>query len=409
VPRMDPTAPTVSVLMTTYNGAAMIGESIDSVLAQGFTDFELIVVDDSSTDATVSVLASYADPRIRALRNPYRLGIAGARNRGFAAVRGKYVAALDHDDISHPARLERQVRYLETHTGVLAVGTDVLIAGEGRLQPTDNPGFISEHFMRWMLLVGNPLTYSSMMVRAEAVQRLGTFMRGEYEPADDFDLYHRLLTCGDIVRLSEVLTTYRWHAANASHAQGLRLFGNAVKVLARAYRDWFGDEAESAAALVVRHLSDRVPVSDARSLDQLARYIRRLLAEFLAAHPLDRAERENIERHAGRILWRATRSAIRAGRPWLASVLLAEPTLTRRHTVPLWDAAASLVVGGLRAPGALWHGNSGRYGGLAAAQQAQQPLAAQLNQFKQVHLAAGRPTDGNPSERQDRDINRGSG
>lgn len=278
-----------------------------------------------------------------------RLGIAGARNHAFATARGRYLALTDHDDISHPERLERQVRHLDSHPGVAAVGMDVLLIGRGRPQATDNRGFIPAHLMRWMLLVDNPLTYSSVMLRADAARALGAFMRGDYEPADDFDLWHRLLACGEIVRLGEVLASYRWHAGNASHTEGPRLFGNAARVLARAYRDWLGEEAEAAAALVVRHLSERVPVPDGPSLDRLGSYIRRLLAAFLAACPLDAAARADIERHAGQIWWRATRAAARAGRPWLADRMWrGEPTLTQYHPLPLVDLSASLVVGSVR-------------------------------------------------------------
>src|SRR5260370_39420585 len=96
--------PRVSVLMTTYNGAAFIRQSINSVLGQSFRDFELIVVDDGSSDTTAAILASYDDQRLRVIRNARNLGIVVARNRGFAAVRGGYVAALDPDDMSSPNR-----------------------------------------------------------------------------------------------------------------------------------------------------------------------------------------------------------------------------------------------------------------------------------------------------------------
>ena len=84
----DNRAPRVSVLMTTYNGERFIAESIDSVLGQGFRDFELVVVDDNSTDNTRPVLARYGDPRLKVLHNETNLGVVGARNRGFAALRG---------------------------------------------------------------------------------------------------------------------------------------------------------------------------------------------------------------------------------------------------------------------------------------------------------------------------------
>ena len=99
----------VSVLLTTYNGADFLRETLDSVLAQRFSDFEVVVVDDASTDATPDVLAACADPRVRLLRSPRQLGVAEARNFGFSHCRGVYIAAQDHDDLSRPHRLARQV------------------------------------------------------------------------------------------------------------------------------------------------------------------------------------------------------------------------------------------------------------------------------------------------------------
>ena len=125
-------APTVSVLMTTWNGAAFIAEAIASVLAQSFTDFELIVVDDGSTDETGQVLAGIGDRRLRVLRQAMNGGVVAARNVGFAAARGRYVAALDHDDLSHPQRLARQVAYLEAHTRVVLVATEIEIEDPAR-------------------------------------------------------------------------------------------------------------------------------------------------------------------------------------------------------------------------------------------------------------------------------------
>jgi glycosyltransferase involved in cell wall biosynthesis len=111
------------MLMTTFNGAGFVGASIASVLAQSFSEFELIVVDDGSTDATAQVLEGILDPRLRVLRQAVNGGVVAARNAGFLAVRGRYVAALDHDDLSHPERLARQVAYLDAHPEVVLVAT----------------------------------------------------------------------------------------------------------------------------------------------------------------------------------------------------------------------------------------------------------------------------------------------
>src|SRR6186713_2063521 len=111
----DPPLPPVSVLMPTHNAAAFVTASIESLLAQTFTDFELIVVDDGSTDATLDVLAAIDDPRLTVIASPDNQGPVHARNRAFAAARGRYIAALDADDLCHPERLARQVAYLDGH------------------------------------------------------------------------------------------------------------------------------------------------------------------------------------------------------------------------------------------------------------------------------------------------------
>jgi hypothetical protein len=343
-------APRVSVLMTTYNGARFIRDSIGSVLAQTLTDFELIIVDDDSTDETPALLASFGDPRVRVLRSERNLGVAGARNFGLAACRGDYVAALDHDDISLPERLAVEVRYLDAHPNVVLAGTEVLRRmQDGRTLPTDHAPGSSPALVHWMLYVDNPFTYSSVMLRAGALRRLGTFMRREAEPADDFDLYHRLLGIGALARLDETLTIYRWHAGNTSYAQSERLFASACAILARAYEPVLGADSADAARLVVHHLSDRQPVRDIATLERLGGIMERLLARFLDLYAADATALEQIRAHAGRVWWRVVRSAIRSGTPLALAQHAARRSL-RSGFSPSWhDVAMSVAVGSGRA------------------------------------------------------------
>ena len=103
------TAPVVSVIMAAYNGAALIPETIASLTAQTFGDFELVVVDDCSTDDTLALLRSYHDPRIRVIAAETNQGPVRTRNRAFAEARGRYIAALDQDDQCPPERFARHV------------------------------------------------------------------------------------------------------------------------------------------------------------------------------------------------------------------------------------------------------------------------------------------------------------
>jgi glycosyltransferase involved in cell wall biosynthesis len=350
MPEMPDPVPRVSVLMTTYNGAAFIRQSIDSVLGQSFGDFELIVVDDCSTDTTPAILATFADPRLRVVRNPRNLGVVAARNRGIAAVRGSYVAALDHDDVSCPGRLAAQVEYLDRNKRVVLVGTGTMINDNGKLYRTETRGAATPGLMRWMLHVGTPLAYSSVMFRAAAVRQLGSFMREECELADDFDLYHRLLSLGEIARLDETLTIYRLHATNTSLTAGGKLFDSAVKILAAVYRDWLAEEAEQAASLVIRHFSERTPARDATTLERLGDYLERLLAAFLATYPQTPADQTLIRRQASAAWWGAVRAAVRSGHPWLAPRFLKRRGLSGHYQPSLLDRGSSLAIGILRAP-----------------------------------------------------------
>ena len=106
----------VSVVIPAYNRERYLADAVDSVLAQTFTDFELLIVDDGSRDRTVEIAKSYRDPRIRLVRHERNRGVAAARNTGVAEARGAYVAFLDSDDVAYPDRLARQVAFLDAHT-----------------------------------------------------------------------------------------------------------------------------------------------------------------------------------------------------------------------------------------------------------------------------------------------------
>lgn len=121
--------PQVTILMPTYNGAFFLKEAIDSVLQQTFKDFELLIINDCSPDNTDEIVNSYNDPRIRYVKNEKNLGISGSSNYGISIAKGKYIARQDHDDLSHPERLEKQVNYMETHPEVGICGTGYHIFG----------------------------------------------------------------------------------------------------------------------------------------------------------------------------------------------------------------------------------------------------------------------------------------
>ncbi len=305
-PRHDP--PRVSVIMATYNGARTIRASVNSILSQTLRDLELIVVDDCSTDDTLAVLATIADPRLRVLRNERNLNVVATRNRCLQAARGTYVAMLDHDDLSLPTRLAKQVAYLEANPRVVLVGTAAGTLQDGVLAEMNHPMATTPALIDWLLHVANPLVCSSVMFRAEAARSLGAFMRENFTYADDYDFYHRMAALGDIARLDERLTIYRLHAGNAYKKYEQIMAENAVKVLEAPYQPLFGDEAREAARLVVNHLSAGRPVQSVADLRQLCRVFNALNSWCLS---MLKAEDEVVASITRAALWSA------ATRMWL--------------------------------------------------------------------------------------------
>lgn len=200
--------PAVTVLLTVYNGERHLAESIDSVFAQTFEDFELLVVDDGSTDATSEILSGYADSRLRVIRNELNLGVTRSLNRGLGKSRGCYVARQDADDVSAPERLERQTAFLDVNPDVTLLASSYLrIRDDGsvfgsRYVPTEALG------ARWRLLFLNAFTNSSVMFRRDDVERLGGF-REEFVYAQDYDLWSRLAFTGTVAALPDTLVLYR--------------------------------------------------------------------------------------------------------------------------------------------------------------------------------------------------------
>lgn len=215
-----PQAPRLSVVLPVYNGARYLRDSLDSVLRQTFTDFEVLVLDDGSTDRSLEIVAARPDPRIRVIRQAGNLGLVPTLNRGLADARGAYVARHDADDIALPGRFAAQVRALDAQPATLVVGTWVqLIDGDGALLKTwrypTHPIAVE-----WMLHFDSAVGHPSAMYRASAVRDAGGY-DPNFPYAEDFELWTRLSRAGEVRNLPEVLEQYRVHEASLSrtHAQ----------------------------------------------------------------------------------------------------------------------------------------------------------------------------------------------
>lgn len=206
--------PKVSVVMPVYNGEAYLRQAIDSILAQTFVDFELVLINDGSTDASVSIIESYRDPRIRLYNNTQNSGLAAVRNRGIRESQGQYIAWLDCDDISLPERLMKQVDLLDGKPHIGLCGTWVKAIGDAKdniwKYPTD------PDFVRARMLFDDPLATSSVMMRAACVRERGLQFDLDYPPAEDYELWERISRDWGVTNIPEVLTLYRIHSTQTS-------------------------------------------------------------------------------------------------------------------------------------------------------------------------------------------------
>ncbi|MEW4571273.1 glycosyltransferase [Tautonia sp. JC769] len=210
--------PAVSVLMPAYNAERYIEEAAESILAQTFTDFEFLIIDDGSTDGTRSILERIAarDSRVRLVSRP-NAGYVVSLNEMIGMARAPLLARMDADDVAFPGRFEQQVAFLNEHPEVVAVGGMVdFIDYRGRLiAPGGHPAMSHEELQDAALSGKCPLNHPSVMMRSEEVRAVGGY-RPEMEPAEDMDLWLRLGERGQVVNLPVTVTRYRLHDKSVS-------------------------------------------------------------------------------------------------------------------------------------------------------------------------------------------------
>jgi len=216
-------APLVSVIMPIRDGERFLQEAIDSVLAQTFADFEIIAIDDGSSDSTPAILAEAArrDPRVTVVRQA-PTGLVDALNRGIAATRGPFIARLDADDVSLPARLARQIEAMRSDTSLGLLGSYAEEIDEnGRALVIRKPPLSHESLVD-ALEQGNPFIHSTILVRTDLVRACGGF-RAAFAGAEDYDLWLRIAERSRIGNLPETLVRYRVHAQTVTELQKVRM------------------------------------------------------------------------------------------------------------------------------------------------------------------------------------------
>ncbi len=246
--KLTPTR-TVSVCLPTYNGANYIEEALRSILNQTYQDFELLVVDDGSTDATLDIIQSFSDPRIRLYRNPERLGIPANWNRCLELAGGEFVCVFHQDDVMLPENLERKVHLLSTDetVGFVHSGVETLVEEEAPSSfadwiedATEDTVWDGPEYFRTLLLNGNRVCAPTVLARRHALIEQGGFDR-DLGFACDYAMWLRLCLTYRVGFLAHPLVRYRWHGGNASHAyqfeRGVEEITTAARRGLRLYRE----------------------------------------------------------------------------------------------------------------------------------------------------------------------------
>jgi len=238
--------PAISVLLPIYNGASYLVEAIDSVLEQSWKDFELIIINDGSTDDSAAIVRGYDDPRIRYYEHE-NIGLAATLNRGIGLAVGEIIARQDQDDISMPERFAHQMAYLTAHPDCVLIGTWAEIWKEGSVtgrslrHPTENA------LINLELLFDNPFVHSSVMIRKKILQEVGGYSLDPLrQPPEDYELWSRMAHRGTLANLPELLVIYREVGGSMSRSTTLSFLERMLIISQENVRSLLGSEYDSA-------------------------------------------------------------------------------------------------------------------------------------------------------------------
>ena len=272
----------VTVLMAVYNGEKHLRCAIDSVLQQSFQQYELLIIDDASTDRTATILSSYeeSDKRVRVLRNESNIGLTRSLNRGLEKSQGKYIARLDADDLCYPARLSTQVEYLESHPEctVLASQAD-LIDDKGSDLGRARLVFSSEKIVA-QLFIYNPIVHSTVMFRADRIKTLGGY-DASLPRAQDYNLWFKVIGAKHkIETLNNPLVAHRMHSHRVTINEPEVMEDCRVKILKAAFKDILGISVSDQLITYIEQLRETKNHEDVEPCNNALQQFRSLAIAF---------------------------------------------------------------------------------------------------------------------------------
>jgi GT2 family glycosyltransferase len=214
---MENKIPTVSILMSVHNGEKYLEQTLQSITSQTYTDFEVIIINDCSTDQTSNILGKYKDnEKFKIINNESCLGLTKSLNIGISKARGKYIARLDADDIALPERLSIQKQFLDDNKDIVCIGSASIIIDENGNKTGFKKVVSNIDTLKFRMILANQISHPSAFFRTEIIKKIGGYNEN-YKYAQDFNLWSRLLKAGyKISNIEKPLILYRVHNKSIS-------------------------------------------------------------------------------------------------------------------------------------------------------------------------------------------------
>ncbi len=293
--------PKVSIIMAVYNGERFLQESIDSILGQSFTDYELIIVDDGSIDRTPHILGTAAagDGRIVLVRNASNIGLTKSLNKAMAVAQGLYLARQDADDLSFPERLRTQVAYLDDHPSVGLLGTAYTVIDQNGMRLAIHQQPLTDTEIRWQMLFHNAFCHTSVMWRRSVLSSEEPCYEEGYQYSQDYGLWAKLLRQTVAANLDLPLVAYRAHDASIEATSRSAQQHTATSIATQEIRRLLGTQSVNITDVQsLREWYYRWPDRICRSEYRLCSLYLRILETFVRQDCVERPAAARVRRAA---------------------------------------------------------------------------------------------------------------
>ncbi|MCK8078691.1 glycosyltransferase [Vibrio sp. 1CM2L] len=231
-----------SILMPCYNAEKYIARAITSLLNQTYAEFEIVIVDDGSTDSTKEVILSFKDSRIKMIELCKNQGITNALNVGLSECKGQFIARMDADDFSFPNRIERQLDFFEKNENVIAVGSSIVNFDEFGNEVLVKYPSTHDEIKANLYMYERSICHPSVMIRSEIVKKIK--YSNKYPYCEDMKLWFDLIKLGQVANIDEALIKYYRHSLQVSNNFNLEQMEATKNLLTEMFEDYKISEIE---------------------------------------------------------------------------------------------------------------------------------------------------------------------